>query len=318
MDLAVALDVGGTKIASALVGPHGLIGPTSDDATDTSDEQALLAQIPAIAGARLKDAGGRQAVAAVGLAVAGLVEQPGGVIKVAPNLPLKDVALAERLWSALGIPVVVDNDANAAALAESRLGAGRGLTHLVCLTLGTGIGGGIIIDGRLYRGAGGLAGEIGHVVVEPEGPMCSCGRRGHLEAVASGRAIEREAREQVAAGRESLIVELAGGDPGAITGRLVADAGRRGDALARGLYEKAGRYIGMALAGVVGILQPEIVVLGGGLMESGDLLLDAAREAMEEFQVGSDVLEVPIVAAELGPRAGVIGAGLVALESQPR
>ena len=217
---------------------------------------------------------------AIGVGMAGLVDVRSGVLLSTPNLVWRNLPLAEALGATFGLPVTVDNDATAAAWAESRLGASRGYDDSLFVGVGTGIGGGIVAGGRLLRGAHGLAGEIGHVIVEPDGPPCGCGNRGCWEQVASGLAIARAGGRAVADEPGSAIARLAGGDPRRATGEL-GDGG--GPAKATQLPSRSsttvGRRLGEGVAGLVNVLDPEVVVIGGGVGEAGDLLLGPLREA---------------------------------------
>jgi glucokinase len=216
----------------------------------------------------------------------------------------------------IGLPTVVENDNNAAAWGEHRFGAGRGRRHLLFVGVGTGIGGGIIIDGALLRGAHGFAAEIGHFVVQPDGERCGCGNRGCWETVASGTAISREAREAVTRHAHSRIAELAGGDPRRATGATVTQAANDGDPAARGILAEVGHRLGEGIGGLVNILDPELVIVGGGAAQAGDLLLEPARMAFRATVEAPDHRPtVPIVQAELGPDAGVIGAATLALDA---
>jgi glucokinase len=228
------------------------------------------------------------------------------------------MTIAARMRDSLGLPCQVDNDANAAAYGEYRFGAGRGYRHMLLVAVGTGIGGGIVSDGRLFRGAHGFAAEIGHIIVEPDGPLCGCGNRGCWEQVAAGRAIDRMGK-QAAREHDSILRSLAGGDPEGVTGRLVTEAAGRDDAIARGIFAEVGRRLGQGIAGLVNILDPQVVVVGGGAMEAGGLLLDPARAAFDEAVEGLEHRpRVPIVAAELGNDAGAVGAAALALEELGR
>jgi glucokinase len=195
------------------------------------------------------------------------------------------------------------------------LGAGRGHRYVLLVGVGTGIGGGLVADGKLYRGAHGFATEIGHIVVEPGGPLCGCGNHGCWEQVASGTAITREGRSAVTRHGHSLLAELAGHDPARLTGRMVTEAARRGDPAARGILSEVGHRLGEGIAGLVNVLDPEVVIVGGGASDAGDLLLEPARMAyrmtVEAYEHRPDV---PIVEAELRNDAGAIGAALIALE----
>ncbi len=211
----------------------------------------------------------------------------------------------------MALPVVVENDANAAAWAEWRFGAGRGETHLVCVTLGTGIGGGIVLDGRVQRGKHGMAGEFGHMIVVPEGQRCECGNRGCLEQYASGNVLGREARELARAGSPVAVpmMERVGGDIDALVGPVITEAARDGDPLAIELFEEVGRWLGVGLANLAAALDPGMFVIGGGVSDAGELLLRPARDSFRRVLTGRGFRPEPrIVRAALGPEAGLVGA----------
>jgi glucokinase len=306
---AIGLDIGGTKINAFRVARDGSILARSNAPTPAEDEEATLEKMIELAGgARTPE------VVAVGVGAAGMVDSTQGVLRFAPNLAWRDLPIAARMREALGLPVLVENDASMAAFAEYRFGAGRGYRHLLLVTVGTGIGGGIVADGRLFRGAHGFASEIGHIIVEPGGPLCGCGNHGCWEQVAAGRAIGRMGR-QAATEPDSALLRLACGDPERITGRLVTEAAMQGDDVARGILAEAGRRLGEGIAGLVNVLDPQIVVVGGGVSVAGDLLLDPARASFLEAVEGPDHRPpVPIVPAELGNDAGAVGAAGLALE----
>lgn len=255
------------------------------------------------------------AVASVGIAAAGLVETDTGSMRFAPNLAWRDVPLTAYVTEALGVPSCADNDNTAAAWGESRVGAGVGARHLLFVGVGTGIGGGFVIDGRLVRGAHGFAAEIGHIVVEPDGPPCGCGNRGCWEQVASGTAIARGGRSAVRRHRYSDLVERSGGDPRSVTGVMVTEAARAGDTASCGILVEVGHRLGQGIAALVNILDPELVIVGGGVSDAGDLVLAPARDAFARFVEGAAHRpSVPIVAAQRGGDAGAIGAALLAME----
>jgi glucokinase len=248
-----------------------------------------------------------------------MVDATDGVLRFAPNLVWRDLPIASRIRRALGLPCQVDNDANTAAYAEYRFGAGRGYRHVLLVTVGTGIGGGIVSDGRLFRGANGFAAEIGHIIVEPGGPLCGCGNRGCWEQLASGRAIDRMGRAAASADGGSTLLRLAGGDLEQVSGRHVTEAARQGDEVALRIFAEAGRRLGEGIAGLVNVLDPQVVVVGGGAMVAADLLLDPARASFQEAVEGPDSRpHVPLVAAELGNDAGAVGAAALALEELGR
>jgi glucokinase len=222
---------------------------------------------------------------------------------------LRDI-LAERS----GLPAWLDHDCRAAALAEQRWGAGRGCADMVYVTASTGIGGGILLGGRLWRGAAESAGEIGHCVIDQNGPLCGCGRRGCVEAFASGTAIARRAREALAAGRASSVLELAGGDPSAVTAREVALAAAAGDPLGVELLAEAGRALGIGFAILANVLNPPLIVVGGSLVKAGALLLGPARDALAQWSVPGAAEATRLEPAQLGDDVGILGAALLALE----
>ena len=248
-----------------------------------------------------------------------MIDATEGILRFAPNLAWRNLPIAERMRDALGLPCQVDNDASMAAYGEFRFGAGRGYRHLLLVTVGTGLGGGIVSDGRLFRGANGFAAEIGHVIVEPGGPLCGCGNRGCWEQVAAGRAIDRMGREEAREHEHSILRRLAGGDPDEVNGELVTQAAKQGDGAATGILAEVGRRLGQGIAGLVNVLDPQVVVVGGGAIVAGDLLLDPARAAFLDAVEGPEFRpRVPIVPAELGNDAGAVGAATLALEELGR
>jgi glucokinase len=254
-----------------------------------------------------------EAPAGVGLGVPGLVSK-AGVLRVGPNLPgVVEYPFVDRLTARLGVPVTADNDATCATWAEHELGVAAGATDAVLVTLGTGIGAGIVAGGQLQRGENGFAGEPGHMVVDPHGPPCPCGRRGCWERFASGSGLGRLAREAALAGGAQRIVELAGGDPEHVKGEHVTAAAAEGDSGGIKVFQQFAWWVALGVANLVNILDPEVVVIGGGLVEAGDLLLEPVRAAFTDLVLASDHRPaVRIVRATLGERAGGIGAALLA------
>lgn len=278
--------------------------------TPADDQAATLATMVGSANAVMDPA-----VGSVGIAAAGLVEVETGILRFAPNLAWRDVPLTAHVSDALGLPSCADNDNTAAAWGESRVGAGVGVRHMVFVGVGTGIGGGFVIDGRLVRGAHGFAAEIGHIVVEPDGPRCGCGNRGCWEQVASGTAITRAGRGAVRRHRYSDLVERSGDDPNAVTGAMVTEAARAGDTASCGILVEVGHRLGQGIAALVNVLDPDLVIVGGGVSDAGDLVLAPARDAFARFVEGAGSRpSVPLVAARLGGDAGAIGAALLAME----
>ncbi len=308
---AIGLDVGGTKTAAARVAPDGSIIARATLPTPADDMAATLETILEAARAVLSPD-----VCAVGIAAAGLVESATGILRFAPNLAWRDVPLVEHLGSALGLPVVADNDNTAAAWGEFRFGAGRDYRHMLLVGVGTGIGGGVVADGVLFRGANGFAAEIGHIIVEPDGPLCGCGNRGCWEQVASGQAVTRAGRRAVRDGEQTLLRDQVGGDPDLVTGPLVTKAARDGDVVSIAIIAEVGRRLGEGIGALVNVLDPEVVVVGGGVADAGELLLTPAREAFRRTVEAVDHRpEVPLVHAQLGNDAGAVGAATLALES---
>jgi glucokinase len=308
---AVGLDVGGTKIAALRVDEDGAVLARTSVPTPTGEGEEIVSA--ALAAARSVVSSD---VVAVGAGLAGMVDQCSGVLRYAPNLPWREMPVAERIGRGTGLPCVADNDANVAAWGEFRFGAGRGMDSLLMLTIGTGIGAGVVAEGKLFRGAHGLAGEVGHIIVEPGGPVCGCGNRGCWEQVASGQAIGRLGREAVEESPASLIARVVDGDEERVDGRLVTRAAHDGDEVAREILAGVGRRLGEGIAGLVNAFDPEIVVVGGGAVDAGELLLGPARAALRRCVDAPEYRpEVPLVAAALGVDAGSIGAAILALHA---
>jgi len=314
--LVAGVDVGGTKILGRVLAPGDENATLAELRVETprGSEQIATAVVDAVqqlnGDREVAAAGG---VSAVGVGVPGLVDR-NGTLRFAPNLPgVVEYPVQETLTQRLGIPVVVDNDANCATWCEFRMGAASDSHDAVLVTLGTGIGAGIVTNGRLHRGAHGFAGEPGHMQIDPNGPPCPCGRRGCWERFASGSGLGRLARDAAAAGRASRVVALAGGDPESVRGEHVTRAALDGDAEARAILRDFGWWFGVGIANLVNILDPDVVVVGGGLAQAGDLFLVPAREAFANLVFATDHRpEVPIVAAAFGAEAGAIGAALLA------
>lgn len=306
---AIGIDAGGTKTAAVLVERDGTVLAREVRHTPAQDEQATLETMVATA-----KAVATPEAAGVGVAAAGMVDLDG-VVRYAPNLAWRDEPLAAFVGAALGLPGVAENDVNAAAWGEFRHGAGRGSSHMLMVSVGTGIGGGIVLGGALYRGANGFASEIGHIVVEPDGPLCGCGNHGCWEQVASGTALTRDGKHAAERHPESELAMLAGGDAAAVTGAMVTQAARDGDPVSAAIFVGVGYRLGVGIAGLVNVLDPELVVIGGGVSEAGDLLLEPARDAFRRSVEAPDRRpEVPIVQAALGADSAAIGAAALVFE----
>jgi glucokinase len=258
-------------------------------------------------------------IEAVGVGVPGLVDRDGR-LAVGPNLPgVVDLSIRHELQARLNVPVSVDNDATCATWAEVRLGAAKGSQEAFMVTLGTGIGGGVVTGGVLQRGANGFGGEPGHMVVDPQGPPCPCGRRGCWERFASGSGLGRLAREAAQSGRGSRMIALAGGDPEDVRGEHVTRAALEGDADALEVFRAFGWWAALGIANLVNVLDPEIVVVGGGLVGAGEIVLAPIREAFPQLVLAAEHRpQVPIVPAQLGNDAGAIGAGLIGFDRERR
>lgn len=306
--VTIGIDVGGTKIAAAVVDGDGAVVARTRIPTESDEPRAIVGGITKV-GRELRAAA--PSATAVGVGAAALVS--GGVIIGAPNLAWRNVHLQEMVADAVGLPAAVDNDANVAALAEAAYGAGRDARFVVMLTLGTGVGGGLVFEGKLYRGSHGLGAELGHMVIDPDGPRCPCGNDGCLEALASGKAMGRMARERAGEPEAKRVLEMAGGDPLGITGEIVGEAAVAGDPFGREILAEAGRFLGIGIANYINIFDPDVVVLGGGAASPGELILGPARAAAAPLIVeGKARPAVPIVPAALGADAGVIGAAVLA------
>jgi glucokinase len=307
VNLAVGVDIGGTKVAAGVVDEDGAVLARARRVTPSKSAGAVEATIADV----VRELRASHEVGAVGIGAAGFVDAARATVRFAPHLAWRDEPLRDALVDVLGLPVVVENDANAAAWAEWRFGAGRGESHLVCVTLGTGIGGGIVFDGVPQRGRSGMAGEFGHMVVVPDGRRCECGNRGCLEQYASGNVLGREARELAWAGSPVTVslLERVGGDVEALVGQVVTAAARDGDPCAVELFDDVGRWLGIGLANLAAVLDPGTFVIGGGVSEAGELLLRPARESFRRTLTGRGYRpEARIVTAAFGPEAGLVGA----------
>lgn len=317
--LSCGLDLGGTKLLGLVIDPEHpeAVLATKRVPTPHQGLDALVEALTAMVAALASDVGTADAgtLRTVGLGAPGLVDRDG-VLRLGPNLPgLVDVPLAALLGDRTGLAATVDNDATCATWGEHELGAARGYRDAVMCTLGTGIGAGIVAEGRVLRGANGFAGEPGHMVVEPYGPPCPCGRRGCWERYGSGSGLARLARDAAAAGRIPAVVQLAGGNPGDIRGEDVTEAARDGEKGSLAVLEDFGRWVALGVANLINILDPQLVVIGGGLVEAGDLLLAPIHRALADtVLVSRRRPAVKVVQAQLGERAGAVGAALLAAD----
>lgn len=308
----VGVDLGGTKIATALTDTDCQILKYETARTEASrgaeaivtqmvDEiQRLIADLP------------KEAVLGIGVACAGLIEPGSGKVLYSPNLNWRDLPLKEMIASKLRYPVYVGNDVNMAALGELHYGAGIGKKHMICVFVGTGIGGGIVVDGHLYEGANGFAGEIGHTTIDWDGPDCPSGNAGCWEGFASGTAMQRRATEALDRGEASLLADMIAGDPTKMRVELIAEAASRGDALAQRIIDETGEMLGAGCANLVNVLNPERIILGGGVIRGVPELVDKVRESVQRRALTDAVAAMDIVKAKFGREAGVIGAAVLA------
>jgi glucokinase len=307
MSLAVGVDVGGTKLAAGVVDTRGRIIERLERLTPSSSPPDTAATISEA----VTELRRRHEVQAVGVGAAGWVDEARATVRFAPHLAWRDEPLRKELERLAGCPVVVENDGNASAWAEMRFGAARGQRHVVMVTIGTGIGTGIVIDGMIYRGNWGIGGEAGHYRVVPDGRLCHCGNRGCWEQYASGYALVAEARllARESPAHAARLLELGGGTAEGIEGPQITRAAAEGDAAAIGCFEAIGTWIGQGLADLAAILDPGCFVIGGGVSAAGDVLLDPARARLAAVLTGRGYRPAAEVrAAELGADAGLVGA----------
>ena len=314
------VDLGGTKILVLISDGDGRVVGTARVATEANlGPEAVIGHIvQAVQAAAAEAHVDVSALRCVGVSAPGPIDAVEGVITDPPNLPgWHNVPLARILRERLGVPAVLENDANCGAVGEHNFGAGRGYRHMIFVTISTGIGGGIIIDNELYVGASGAAGEVGHLGVSEDGPTCGAGHVGCLEAFASGTAIAARAREAIAAGGLVRTARLAEHDP-PLSAETVYLAGQQGEAEATAIIESAGRYLGMGLASLINAFNPQAIVIGGGLTNMGDTILGPAVETARTRSFAQSFTDVRIVEGELGERAPALGAIAVARNREAR
>ena len=308
MTLTIGVDVGGTKVAGGVVDEDGTILAQHRVETPARDAVATTAAITTV----IQTIREGRDIEAVGIGIAGFVDATRSIVYFAPNLlGWRDGPLRDEVEKSVGLPVVVENDANAAAWGEARFGAARDEGFIVCVTVGTGVGGGIIVDRQLFRGGFGVGAEIGHIQMVEGGRQCGCGQRGCWEQYASGGALVRDARERAAESRADagVLLGLGDGTPEGITGEHVTAAAQQGDPVAKAAFDSLGHWLGQGLADLAAVLDPTCFVLGGGVSEAGDLVLEPTKEAFEQLLTGHGHRPMAkVLLAQLGNDAGLVGA----------
>jgi glucokinase len=306
MGLTIGVDIGGTKIAAGVVDEEGSILETVKVPTPSTPEGVVDAIVEAV-----RQVSTGHQIEAVGIGAAGYVDDKRATVLFAPNVNWRHEALKDKVEQRVGLPVVVENDANAAAWGEYRFGAGQGHSDVICITLGTGLGGGIIMGNKLRRGRFGVAAEFGHVRVVPDGLLCGCGSQGCWEQYASGRALVRYARQRAAATPENaqVLLTLGDGTPDGIEGRHVSAAARQGDPVAIDSFRELARWAGAGLADLASLFDPSAFIVGGGVSDEGELVLDPIRKSFRRWLIGGQWRpHAQVLAAQLGGKAGLVGA----------
>jgi glucokinase len=315
--LGLGIDLGGTKILTAVADAHGKILSRDHSITQAvKGQEAVIQSILESVDRVLNQAKlTTTELSATGIGAPGLLNPKTGILSTSPNLPgWRDVPLRDIIEKKLGKKAFLINDANAAALGEYYFGAGRNARNFIYITISTGIGGGIIIDGKIYTGSTGTAGELGHTTIDDNGPMCKCGNRGCWETLGSGTALAREARQRMNDGEKTSILDYAEGDIEKVSAQVIHSAAEAGDPLAMELIGRTGYYVGVGLANLINIFNPEMIVIGGGLSNMGDMLLGPAFKVAEERAFKEAFQAVRMVTAELGRNSGVLGAAAFALQ----
>ncbi len=309
--LTIGIDIGGTSVRAAVLDGTSVLGPPLRDATPRSEQQTedLLVNL-------ITKLAATQPVSAVGLAVAGFVSADRQRVMFAPHLAWRDAPVPQRISARVGLPVVMDHDVNSAAWAEHRRGVSAGASIALLIALGTGIGAGLVVDGRIYRGAHGVAPELGHLTVVPDGRPCPCGKRGCWERYCSGTALAQNARLRMTDHDAPVLRRLSGDDPDAVTGTMVAVAATEGDPVALAAMDELGHWLAAGLSLVTDVLDPEVIVIGGGVSAAAGMFLPLAVSEFAETITGAGHRPLPRVElARFGDRAGIIGAALLAAEA---
>ncbi|OEV11256.1 glucokinase [Streptomyces sp. Amel2xB2] len=305
MGLTIGVDIGGTKIAAGVVDEQGSILDTSTVPTPPTADGVIDAIADAV-----RDASAEHEVDAVGIGAPGYVDDKRATVLFTPNLTWRHEALKDKVEQRIDLPVVIENDANAAAWGEYKFGVGTGHEDVVCITIGTGLGGGVIIGGRLHRGRYGVAAEFGHIRMVPDGLLCGCGNQGCWEQYASGSALVRYAQQRATATPENatILLELGDGTPEGVEGKHISEAARRGCPVAVDSFRELARWAGAGLADLASLFDPGAFIVGGGVSDEGDLVLDPIRKSYRRWLVGSRWRpHAEVLAAQLGGQAGMVG-----------
>ena len=317
--VAIGIDIGGTKIAAGVVDAEGNILARFYSRAHTGHPPALVMDGLEEALRSVMEKAGltRSSIQGIGIGSAGHINYRTGRVVTNSNLPdWENFPLRDAATDRLGYPIIVDNDSHCAALAEYRFGAGRGSQNMGYVTLSTGYGMGVVIDGKVYRGAIGSTGEIGHTIIVPGGELCTCGKRGCVMAYASGLALSRDACKRVRAGEPTSLRDTCGASPEYISGEMIANAAQNGDRLALDLIENAARYFGISFANILEVLNPEVLVIGGGLAKMGPMLLDPCFNAMRQYTHPELREATRFELSQLWDDAGIIGAAALIWENQ--
>ncbi len=320
-NLILGIDLGGSKILTAVVKPWGDILSSDESATPATEKHEVVIQsIIDSAHSALTQAGCIiSEISAIGIGAPGISNPEAGILFTSPNLPgWRNVLLRDIIQNKLDKKAFLINDANAAALGELYFGSAQGAHNFIYITLSTGIGGGIVIDGKIYTGAIGTAGEVGHMTIDDNGPLCNCGNKGCWEALASGTALAREAKHRIKEGAKTSILKYVGGDAEKVTAHIIHIAAEQGDKLAKDLIARTGYYVGVGLANLINIFNPELIVIGGGLSNIGDMLLKPAFKEAAERSYKEAFQAVRFASAGLGRNSGVLGAAAFAVQEMKK
>ncbi len=308
----IGIDLGGTNIPIALVTSGGMIVRQISISTNVSQgpEKVIERIIKAIK--EIMNTVGHKSISGIGIGCAGQIDHKRGVVLFSPNLFWKNVHMVKKIKAAFkGLPVLLDNDANVAALGEYMCGAGKGMKNVIFMTWGTGVGGGIIINGRLYLGATGSAGEVGHIIISHDGPKCNCGNLGCLERYVGNKYIVNRAKELIKKEKNTTIHKLVNNDLSKITPLIIKKAAMKGDKLAKQVWEEMGTYMGMGLVSIINLLNPEAVIIGGGIAKAGNLVFSPIKETIKKRALKAASRNVKILRATLSDKAGIIGAAML-------